>query len=957
MISDDGGIEARKGFEVPLTLYGIGLRNDSEIIFTSAQGEFGDNCQSGEVHVKTSSYNLVANDEGTVATLTIPAGDLPAIKGQEQFYVCLKSKDDVMSMHQGSDGEGLKIKVYVLILPVWLMVIFIVILLCLSGLFSGLNLGLMALDQTELKIVQNTGTDKEKDYANKIFPIRSHGNFLLCSLLLGNVLVNNTLTILLDTLTSGLVAVIGATMGIVVFGEIIPQAICSRHGLAVGAYTIWLTKIFMVLTFPLSYPISKLLDCILGAEIGTVYDKKKLIELLRVTNDDNDLEKEEVDIVTGALVYKEKTVLSVMTKLDDCYMLPMRSSLNFATVSEIREQGYSRIPVYDGDRANIVHVLFAKDLMFIDPDDNMPLAMVCEFYNNDVNFVFHDTPLNVMFNEFKSGEKGHMAFVQDVNTSGEGDPFYETIGLVTLEDIIEEIIQQEIVDETDVITDNKTKKKRRREKFKGGVDGTAFHQMFGEPTRKVTIGPQLTLAVFQYLTTSIEPFKSCYISDAVLKRLLTMDVYREIKIKTENQRKISSDKEDEEDLIIMHKGKSIDYFILIIEGKVEVNIGREELIFESGPFTYFGIQTLNQVIQSPSSPILAYKAAQAVAAGAAAGGGGVNPAGTPPSVMSSHDLVGSNSKQSNLRKASTQHSIDIPANMNMNKRNSQDAGSSRMSVTPMYAPFIPDYTIKAVTDVLYLKLKRNTYLRAIKASLMGKKQSHSGELNEKELDRFLAKVNEDEGGDHEMSMMLRTPVLTSPNKSEQSLDQDHKLHKINPSSGTSTPTMAAKGEVMRGQVSGSHMNNNRNIGRGKEEHGGAEAWDKDSVANALKQKKVGGGSSATASTTEIVSLAAEKAAASVEKAAAGADQGEDEFWDKDTLAVARDKAKTAASAGASKLESEAANVLNKMEAVGNDLKSNGGSALMSSVRDRDPDAAEGGDSETALKDKSIGKAS
>ncbi len=194
------------------------------------------------------------------------------------------------------------------------------------------------------------------------------------------------------------------------------QAICSRHGLAVGAYTIWMTKFFMLLTFPLSFPISKLLDKLLGAEIGTVYNKQKLIELLRVTDANNDLEKEEVDIVTGALVYKDKRVKDIMTKVDDVYMLPLEAVLDFDTVSEIREQGYSRIPVYSNDRKNIVHILFAKDLMFIDPDDNMPLTSVCEFYNNDVNFVFHDTPLNVMFNEFKSGDKGHMAFVQEINT-------------------------------------------------------------------------------------------------------------------------------------------------------------------------------------------------------------------------------------------------------------------------------------------------------------------------------------------------------------------------------------------------------------------------------------------------------------------------------------------------------------------------------------------------------------
>ena len=152
------------------------------------------------------------------------------------------------------------------------------------------------------------------------------GNFLLCSILLGNVLVNNTLTILLDSLTGGggALAVICATFGIVVFGEIIPQSICSRHGLAVGAKTIWLTKLFMIITSPLSFPISKILDLILGSEIGTVYNKKRLMELLKVTDQYNDLEKDEVNIVTGALVLKEKTVKDVMTHIDDIF-----SSINF----------------------------------------------------------------------------------------------------------------------------------------------------------------------------------------------------------------------------------------------------------------------------------------------------------------------------------------------------------------------------------------------------------------------------------------------------------------------------------------------------------------------------------------------------------------------------------------------------------------------------------------------------
>lgn len=72
-------------------------------------------------------------------------------------------------------------------LPLWLQLTLIAILLCLSGLFSGLNLGLMALDQNDLKVIASCGTKQEKKYAATILPLRSRGNYLLCTLLLGNV--------------------------------------------------------------------------------------------------------------------------------------------------------------------------------------------------------------------------------------------------------------------------------------------------------------------------------------------------------------------------------------------------------------------------------------------------------------------------------------------------------------------------------------------------------------------------------------------------------------------------------------------------------------------------------------------------------------------------------------------------------------------------------------------------
>jgi len=170
------------------------------------------------------------------------------------------------------------------------------------------------------------------------------------------------------------------------------------------------------------------------------------------------------------------------------------------------------------------------------------------------------------------------------------------IGLVTLEDIIEEIIQAEIVDETDIVTDNKTRKKRRtRSKF---VNKEKEFQLFvGDVTNRVEVSPQAIHAVLQFLSTSIPAFSSANIKTEILHKLLNLDVFRDLKFK---------DEDDASQKPILENGKPCDHFILIVEGKVEVQIGNEGYKFESGPFTSFGKQildsALSETLSSTKSP-------------------------------------------------------------------------------------------------------------------------------------------------------------------------------------------------------------------------------------------------------------------------------------------------------------------------------------------------------------------
>lgn len=576
------------------------------------------------------------------------------------FGLCVRDtlEEEKWRLLDSLDGRLRVVEEKKSLLPMWLQVILISCLLVLSGMFSGLNLGLMALDPMELRIVQSCGTEKEKKYARKIEPIRRKGNYLLCSLLLGNVLVNTTLTILLDDLIgSGLGAVVASTIGIVIFGEIVPQALCSRHGLAVGANTILLTKLFMLLTFPLSWPISKILDCVLGQEIGTVYNREKLVEMLKVTEPYNDLVKEELNMIQGALELRTKTVEDVMTPLSNCFMIHSGALLDFNTMSEIMESGYTRIPVYEHERSNIVDILFVKDLAFVDPDDATTLKTITKFYNHPVHFVFHDTKLDAMLEEFKKG-KSHLAIVQKVNNEGEGDPFYEVLGLVTLEDVIEEIIKSEILDESDMYTDNRNRKKVAPNKNKR--DFSAFKH---ESESKVKISPQLLLAAHRFLATEVGLFSPSQISDKVLLRILRHpDVIHDIKFNENDKRSLHH--------YIYQRGKPVDYFVLILQGRVEVEAGNENMKFETGPFSYYGVMAL-------SAPTLEFR---------------------------------SPSHISGLNRTASLSGADRTESLSISGSNSQLNNSLPTQ------QYIPDFNVRALSDVQFVKITKAQYQNGLMAS-------------------------------------------------------------------------------------------------------------------------------------------------------------------------------------------------------------------------------------------------
>lgn len=299
-----------------------------------------------------------------------------------------------------------------------LAVFLIPVLVLASGLFAGLTIGYMSLDSTQLAVLAKSGTPAQQLFAQKIAPLRAKGHMLLVTLLIANMIANETLPIVTEkALGGGIQAIIISTVLVIVFSEIIPQTVCARYALRIGAVCAKPVAVLIYLLYPIVWPISRLLSKLIGEHTGVIYRPAELKELVnlhaRKSQQGGDLAEDVVTIIGSAIDLQERVVQDSMTALDNCFMLDINSQLNYKTMSAILSSGRSRIPVYEniftpaGPGRRIVGALLTKQLILIDPEDGILLR---EFPLNPLPHVASDMPLLNILNSFQEG-RSHLAVV------------------------------------------------------------------------------------------------------------------------------------------------------------------------------------------------------------------------------------------------------------------------------------------------------------------------------------------------------------------------------------------------------------------------------------------------------------------------------------------------------------------------------------------------------------------
>lgn len=315
------------------------------------------------------------------------------------------------------------------------IVVVVVLLVLSSAICSGLNIALMSLKTGDLRRKVKLGDQQ----AARVLPFRVDSHLSLASILLSNVAVISATSLVLGHILNGFIAGVISTLLIVIFGEVIPQSLFVSSALAYCAFFAPLLEVMVVLTYPISRPLQLLLDRLLGPEHTTLQTRHELGLLIgeHAQNTESELDDDELEIIRGALSLSEKRVRDIMTPIKQVYWLAPDVIVDGSKIDEIKDEGWSRVPVFHQERTEVYGVLMMKDLVDMDFDNHT--YVITDLTLHPTQPVGSMTALDTLFRKFISAHSHLMPVEKDG----------KIIGIVTIEDLIEEIIGHEIEDEGD----------------------------------------------------------------------------------------------------------------------------------------------------------------------------------------------------------------------------------------------------------------------------------------------------------------------------------------------------------------------------------------------------------------------------------------------------------------------------------------------------------------------------
>lgn len=277
-------------------------------------------------------------------------------------------------------------------------------------------------------------------HAKQVLPFRQNVHLSLAAILLTNIAAVSATSIVLSGIVYGVIAGVMTTLLIVVFGEIFPQAIFNRNALIYTARLRLILRLMIIATYVVSKPLQLLLDRLFTKEEAPQLQSRHELGMMiseHLGPQESELDNDEIEIIRGALRLSEKRVRDIMTPIDNVFWLMPNTILTNERIEKIKTEGRSRIPVFNAKHSECHGVLLMKELVDIDFSERQYRVDSLNLY--PVKTIGYRTALDTMFRKFIASGT-HLIPIEKENI---------IIGIVTIEDLIEEIVGHEIEDETD----------------------------------------------------------------------------------------------------------------------------------------------------------------------------------------------------------------------------------------------------------------------------------------------------------------------------------------------------------------------------------------------------------------------------------------------------------------------------------------------------------------------------